>query len=97
MPYTLEIRPTAERDIRQRYRQIALESPQNAYTWYCGIMQSIESLAHMPERCPLAAEDLAFHIGIRHLISGNYRVLFLIENHTVIILHIRHSAMDRVL
>ena len=95
--WQLEIRPTAENDIRQRYRQIARESPANAIAWYKGIMQSVLSLETLPQRCPIAPEDKAFNVGIRHLVAGNYRVLFIARQDKVVILHVRHSAMDRTL
>ena len=95
--WSIEIRPTAENDIRRRYRQIAQESPANAIAWYKGIMQSVLSLETMPQRCPIAPEDQAFNVGIRHLVVSNYRILFTITDDRVIILHIRHSAMDRKL
>jgi toxin ParE1/3/4 len=95
--FTIEIRPTAEKDLERRYLQIAEESPQNAVQWYWNLMEGIRSLSVMPERCPVAPEDRAFHIGIRHLVVGSYRVLFYVEGKKVVVLHVRHSAMEREL
>lgn len=95
--YRVNIKPTAEKDLEQRYLQIAEESPENALRWYLGLIEAIEQLDVMVERCPIAPEDTDLQLGIRHLIVGNYRVLYWINGYQVDVLHIRHSAHARFL
>ena len=95
--YRIEIKPTAENDLTRRFRQIAGESPQNAVSWYLRTIEAIEKLDVLAERCPLAPEDADIRIGIRHLIIGDYRALYLIRGDTVEVLHVRHGSMDRKL
>lgn len=95
--YQVSIKPTAEKDLEQRYLQIAEDSPTNALNWYLGLIEAIEKLDVMAERCPIAPEDTDLQLGIRHLIVGNYRVLYRIFGHQVDVLHIRHSAHARIL
>ncbi|MGS2722445.1 type II toxin-antitoxin system RelE/ParE family toxin [Porticoccus sp. GXU_MW_L64] len=95
--YRVEIKPTAENDIIIRYRQIAVDSPQNAHNWYFHIIEAIEKLDILAERCPIAPEDADIQLGIRHLIIGKYRALYRIVNDTVEVLHVRHSSMERKL
>lgn len=95
--YRVNIKPTAEKDLEQRYLQIAQDSPENAMNWYLVLVQAIEKLDVMAERCPIAPEDTDLHLGIRHLIVGHYRVLYRINDNQVDVLHIRHSAHERVL
>ena len=95
--YRIEIKPTTENDLARRYRQIAEESPQNAVNWYLGTIEAIEKLDVLAERCPLAPEDKHMQMGIRHLIVGDYRALYLIRGDTVEVLHVRHGRMDRKL
>lgn len=95
--YKINIKPTAEKDLEQRYLQIADESPENALNWYLDIIEAIEKLDLMAERCPIAPEDTDLQLGIRHLILGNYRVLYRINSQQVDVLHIRHSAHARIL
>jgi plasmid stabilization system protein ParE len=95
--YRIEIKPTAENDLETRYQQIATESPQNAVSWYLTIISAIEKLDRLAERCPLAPENVDIQRGIRHLIIGNYRVLYRIREDTVEVLHIRHGRHDRKL
>ena len=95
--YRIEIKPTAENDLATRYQQIAEDSPQNALNWYLQIIESIEKLDVLAERCPLALEDIDIQLGIRHLIIGSYRVLYRINSNVVEVLHIRHSRRERKL
>lgn len=95
--YRVNIKPTAEKDLAQRYRQIAEDSPANAMSWYLGLVEAIEKLDVMAERCPIAPEDADLQLGIRHLIVSNYRVLYRINDQQVDVLHIRHSAHARIL
>lgn len=48
-----------------------------------------EQLAVVPKGFPLAPEDDEFVEEIRQMITGRYRVLFMIKGRTVHVLHIR--------
>ena len=93
--YQLNIKPTAESDIRERYEQIYSESPENAEAWYTDLITAIQSLKQLALRCPIADEDAEFNLGIRHLIVGRYRVLYFVDGAAVEILHIRHDRHSR--
>ncbi|MFT5419362.1 MAG: toxin ParE1/3/4 [Candidatus Endobugula sp.] len=95
--YRTDIKPTAEDDLARRYVQIEKESPQNAVKWYLGIIEAIEKLDELAERCPIAPEDSDIQKGIRHLIIGGYRVLYIVDHETVQVLHVRHSRHHRML
>lgn len=95
--YSIEITPAAENDLERRYQQIAEDSQQNAVKWYLQIIEAVEKLDVLAERCPLAPEDIDIQQGIRHLIIGDYRVLYLIKGRIVKVLHVRHGRMDRTL
>ena len=95
--YRVEIKPTAENDLETRYRQIAEESPQNAMNWYLRVIEAIEKLEILAERCPIAPEDADIQQGIRHLVIGDYRALYRVVDDTVEVLHLRHGSMDRKL
>lgn len=95
--YRVAIKSRAENDLETRYLQIAEKSPQNAVSWYLDIISAIEKLGSLAERCPIAPEDKDIQRGIRHLVVGNYRVLYVINTDVVEVLHIRHGRHDRVL
>jgi plasmid stabilization system protein ParE len=48
-----------------------------------------ERLSIFPESCPVAPETEDIEIEIRQLVIDRYRVLFIIENNTVEIIHVR--------
>jgi len=93
--YQINIRPTAETDIRQRYHQIHEASPANAKSWYLNLVAAIKTLEHLALRCPIADEAADIHLDIRQLVVGRYRVLYFVQANSVEILHIRHVRHDR--
>ena len=93
--YQINIRPTAELDIRNRYEQIYSESPENANHWYKDLISAIRSLEQLALRCPIAEEGTEFRLVIRHLVVGRYRIIYLTTDNSVEILHVRHSRHTR--
>lgn len=63
--------------------------------WFNGLQDPIETLREHPHRCGLARESESFGFEVRQLIHGRkphlYRILFTVEDDTVVILHIRHG------
>ena len=47
--YHIDIKSTAENDLKSRYLQIAEESPQNTARWYLDIIETIEKLDPLAE------------------------------------------------
>lgn len=95
--YRVNIRPTAQIDIENRYFEIAEDSPDNAINWYLNIIAAIEKLDKMAERCPIAPEDEDIQKGIRYLNIHNYRVLYYIEENSVEVLHVRGDSHQRIM
>ena len=92
MTYTVVVTPEAERDLDQVFRFAALETPDRARTFVTGLRRRLKTLAAMPRRCPRAPEDGLDGLEIRHLIHGRYRIIFAIDDPTVVILQVRHGA-----
>lgn len=68
---------------------------ETANQWYYDLQDEIASLHLFPKRCPIAPEAQAI-VGreIRQLFVGKrrqYRVLFVVEEDVVAIIHVRHS------
>jgi hypothetical protein len=58
----------------------------------------IKTLSHFPERCPLAPESAHFDVPIRQMFlgtgnRGTSRVLFVIMDKLVRVIHVRHGSM----
>ena len=90
----------AKRDIHAAYEWWKENrSAEQAGRWYQGILAASRSLRSKPQRCALAAEADLLSQGIRQLLYGlgrhpTHRIVFAIENDTVIILRVRHTSQD---
>ncbi len=98
MTYRVIFTFQAETDLRSIYRYIRSQAPRPARDWIRRARQCAKSLAHRPERCPLAPESASFNQPIRELFfgtgnRGTYRFLFVVLDKSVYILHVRHGSM----
>lgn len=98
MTYRVVITIEAETDLRAAYRYIRSYAPQAARDWIRRARKSVRSLAHRPERCSLALESAPFDQPIRELLfgtgnRGTYRILFVVIDSSVYVVHIRHGSM----
>jgi len=76
-------------------------SAEQASEWLIGLQASLDSLADLPYRCPIAREDVAFAFEVRHLLYGvgsrlTHRAVFTIdEDASIVLVHaIRHVAQS---
>jgi plasmid stabilization system protein ParE len=99
MTYRVIVTPAAESDLRTAYRYIRNQVPGEARDWILRARQAVKTLAHHPERCPMAPESDSFDQPIRELFfgagnRGTYRFLFVVfvEEKSVYILHVRHGS-----
>lgn len=90
--YEVITQPRAERDIEAAYRWMLKHAPSVADEWYDDVAAAIESLEEMPERCSLAPEAKFFKQEVRHLLLGNYRILFTIDERHVRVITVRHAS-----
>ncbi len=90
----------AKHDIRAAYEWWRdNRSREQAERWYRGILAAARSLSRHPERCGPATESDLLPQGIRQLLFGlgrqvTHRLVFTIDEGTVIILRVRHTAQD---
>jgi plasmid stabilization system protein ParE len=83
------------------YRHIRKDAPAAAGQWIKGVRNSIKTLAKNPHRCPLAPESVSFREPIRQLFfgkgpRGTYRILFVVLEDTLYVLHVRHGSRDEL-
>ncbi len=90
--YRVLIHEEAEADLAEAYGHIAADSPENAAKWRKGLLKKAKSLRQFPFRCHVAPEAETLGREVRHLIHGDYRVIFVVDGNTVTVLHIRHGA-----
>jgi plasmid stabilization system protein ParE len=95
MAYPVRITPIALEDTEEFYLWIAQYSPAKAANWFNGLLAAIDTLSSMPQRYPVAPEKEIVGQEIRYLVySKRYRILFGIEDETVMIYHIRHTSQQ---
>ena len=100
MTYQVIVQSRALRDVEGIFRWLANNvAPEFASQWYDELQAAIESLETFPSRCPLAPEASTINRDIRQLLLGKrkeYRILFLVQGHTVSVVHVRHSRRARL-
>lgn len=72
-------------------------SVDQAYRWYLGFYKQLETLASMPQRCPLARENDRFSDELRELHYSlgkgvTHRAIFRIDGNKVRVLAVRHAS-----
>ena len=86
----------AQQDIADAHLWLSERNPEAADKWFDRIYETIGSLEIFPERCPLAPESKYLNREIREILHGRrqhkYRILFIVTEHKVHVLHVRHGA-----
>jgi len=96
MDYSVALADSAKADADLLYARIVAAAPLRGSIWFEELLQSIRSLNRMPRRSPWARGSRK----VRCLLFGKhrdvYRILYEIDERTrkVIVLHIRHGAMQ---
>ncbi len=100
MQFQVRLTRHAELEIESIYLWLKEYNPDYADQWFRGLMDSIATLQEKPRRCSLAKENNSFPEEIRQLLYGKsqnkYRAIFTIQEDTVHILYVRHSARSSV-
>jgi toxin ParE1/3/4 len=95
--YQVIIQPEDEAEIEAAFACLATAaSLETAVDWFNGIEAALETLERMPGRCPEAPESRIFEDEIRQVLHRPYRILFTIRKRSVHVLHVRHTARDRL-
>lgn len=86
----------AQQDIAEAHLWLAERNRDAADKWFDDIYDTIASLEVFPERCPLAPESKFLNLQIREIFHGRrqykYRILFIVVECDVHVLHVRHGA-----
>lgn len=94
MRYAVRFHPAARDEALEIARFLAKSaSPGIALSWFASLEETIDALATMPRRHPMAREAGLFGgIELRQVLVGPYRVIFKVDSRTVDVLHIRHAS-----
>lgn len=94
--FRVRIEIEAKSNLRLLYRNLQARSvgSDHAAQWYYGIRAAIRDLATSAEQCGVAYEDRFFAETIRQRLYDSYKILFVIRDSRVHVLHVRHQAQD---
>ena len=101
MAFRVEISKEAEYDAASILDWlIAQQAGETGLRWFQGLEKTIESLAELPNRCPIAPENERFSFEVRHLLYGRkphvYRIVFTVQEDVVQILHIWYGRRKHI-
>jgi plasmid stabilization system protein ParE len=99
MKYQLTTLRSARQDIRELFAFIAARSQTGASAWATAYLRTLARLEQHADGCPLAAESEHVTAEIREVLFKTrrglvYRVLFMIRDSRVFILHVRGPGQD---
>lgn len=89
--YDIVINPVAINDLDEIVDYLTTLSEQAAVKYYDLIIEKINTLSEMPERCPLAKDTQLRLRGYRTLLTENYIVFYVIRGKTVEIRRILYA------
>jgi toxin ParE1/3/4 len=90
--YKVSITRSAEQDFLDIWNYICDDSKLKAKKFVNRIETEIASLKKYPQRCPVINESEFFGIEYRHLVIGNYRIIFKIDAENIYIMRIIHGS-----
>lgn len=90
--YRVRIARTAELDLEEIWGFIAADSQDEADKFILRLEAQIDTLDRFPERCPLIPENELLGTHYRHLLLGNYRLIYRIAGKTVFVMRVIHGA-----
>jgi len=93
--YKIELPQSVQDKIRDQAIFIVKDKPSLALQWYDKIFEKIDSLESSPKLCSVAPENPYFDFEVRHLISNNYRILFRIDEKTIVILDFKGGKQNK--
>jgi len=96
--HTVVFHPDAETDIESSYQWGRRAwGDEQAKAWVRELRRTIKSqLTTRPLSCPVAPESEDLGVPIRQLIMQRYRILFILENRLVTILHVRGPYVSKL-
>ncbi len=90
--YLVRTTRASEVDILEARDYISSDSPRAALTWVEEISRALESLGRFPHRGAVIPEAEDLGRELRHLVLGQYRLIYRLEGSTVWVLRVVHGA-----
>ena len=98
MRFHVKMTARAEADVDSALDSLVRYSRRAAVRWLDELLKQIEELEQHADRYALAAEAHRLETELREVLFGKkphvHRILYIIEDKVVQVLHIRHAARD---
>jgi plasmid stabilization system protein ParE len=95
MTYRVLLQRLARADLAESYDYAARRAPLTADRWLDRFQRALGTLAHNPQRCPLARENGKVELELREFHFGKrpnvFRVIFTMDGPSVRVLRIRRA------
>ena len=95
--FQVEISEGAKRDVQAIHDHIAKDKPQAAAKWVDAFYQKARSLSQLPLRCEIIPEVETMPLPFRHLLQGNYRIIYLVDEEEKLVVVVGVIRGDRIL
>src|ERR1035438_4402386 len=73
MAFHVKFLPRAKQDLETIYRRVIQEAPLKGTEWFNGLQRSIDSLSHLPERCPVSPKLSTTTDTVRRFFTATIR------------------------
>lgn len=90
--FRVSLSRAAERDFDDVWEFISQDDREAAVRFVLQLEERVSTLETFPERCPLLPENDLLSTQHRHLIYGDYRIIFRIKGRVVYVVRVLHSA-----
>ncbi len=90
--FRVEIAASAEADLRENHDYIARDNPKAAAKWLRDTLAAVRSLRSLPYRCEIVSEAEETGLDLRHLIRGNFRIIYRIDGKRVRVLRVVRAS-----
>ena len=90
--HRIYITRSAEADLAQIWDYIAADSPERAEQFVSRLEQELARLEAMPLRCAVIPEAEMLGVEYRHLLVGDYRIIFRADATEVLIIRVVHGT-----
>ncbi len=90
--FRVSVSKAAERDFDGIWGFISQDSLEAAVRFVIELEERVSTLEAFPERCLLIPENDLIGTQYRHLIYGDYRIIFRVEKRAVYVARLIHSA-----
>ncbi len=90
--YRVVVTAPAEADLFEIADYIAADDQDAAFRWLDEMQAKIDTLKRFPSRAPVIPEAPELGAEHRHILYGDYRAIFRIEDDRVVVLRVVHGS-----